>query len=170
MLKLLLPIDNSSKLDQALRYLTACQRESRWPLAVHVLHVGQPLSSYVAEKLPRESVKSYHAGRSQAVLGRAAEAFAQAGIAHTTHTVMGDPAQCIVRFSKEIGADRIVMVTHARESVPEVLLGSVAARVLRHAPVPVEVVPVEPASRLSAYARAAGVSAAVLGLLYLATD
>ncbi|MFN0313684.1 MAG: universal stress protein [Burkholderiales bacterium] len=170
MLKLLLPIDDSNKLEQALRYLMAHQQESRWPITVRILHVEQPLSSYVAEKLPRESVKSYHADRSQAILRPVAETFAQAGIAHTTHTLVGDPAQCIVRFAKEIDADRIVMVTHARESVPEVLLGSVAARVLQHASVPVEVVPMEPGSRLSAYARAAGVSAAVLGLLYLATD
>ena len=62
------------------------------------------------------------------------------------------------------------MVTHARESLTEVLLGSVAAGVLQHSVVPVEVVPIEPGSRLSVYARAAGVSATILTLVYLALE
>ena len=170
MLKLLLPIDDASKLAQALCYLAMCERESRWPITVHVLHVEPPLSHYIAEKLPRDSVKSYHTHRSREVLVPVAEAFAQANIAHKTHALVGDPAQCIARFAEEFGVDRIVMVTHARESIPEVLLGSVAAGVLQHSSVPVEVVPVEPGSRLSAYARVAGAGAAILTLAYLALE
>ncbi len=169
MLKVLLPIDDASKVERALHYLAMCQSESRLPIEVHVLHVEPPLSSYVASKLPSAAVRSYHADHSQAVLGPAAAAFADAGIPHRTHALTGDPVQSIVRVAKDAGVDRIVLVTYARETLPEVLLGSVTAGVLQHSPVPVEVVPIE-GSRLRVYARAAGAGATLLTLVYLALE
>ena len=52
------------------------------------------------------------------------------------------PAEGIVDVAKEINADLIVMASHGRSGVSRVLLGSVAERVLRHAPCPVLIVPV----------------------------
>ena len=56
------------------------------------------------------------------------------------------------------------------KTLTEVLLGSVTAGVLQHATVPVEVVPIDPRSRLSVYARAAGAGATILTLVYLALE
>jgi nucleotide-binding universal stress UspA family protein len=170
MSRMLLPIDDSSKLEHALRYAARCRRESHSPVQIHVLHVETPLSSYVASKLPPSSVKRYHDDRSRQVLEPFAAAFARANIPYRTHTVLGDPVGCIVDFAAAARVDRIVMVTHARQTIAEVLLGSVTARVLQHASVPVEVVPIEPGSRLSVYARAAGAGAAILTLVYLALE
>jgi nucleotide-binding universal stress UspA family protein len=169
MLKVLLPIDDAGKVERALAYLAICQSESRWPIEVHVLHVEPPLSSYVASKLPAASVRRYHEDHSQEVLRPAADAFTDAGIPHRTHALTGDPVQSIVRFARDKGVDRIVMVTYARETLPEVLLGSVTAGVLQLSPVPVEVVPME-GSRLRVYARAAGAGATFLTLVYLALE
>ena len=170
MSRMLLPIDDSSKLDYALRYAAMRQRESHLPIQVHVLHVETPLSSYIASKLPAGVVKRYHDDRSRQVLEPVAAALARMNIPYKTHTVLGDPVRCIVEFAAEAHVGRIVMVTHTRQSIPEVLLGSVTAGVLQHAPVPVEVVPIEPGSRLSVYARAAGAGAAILTLVYLALE
>src|SRR5262245_47537112 len=49
----------------------------------------------------------------------------------------GDPAEAIVRMAEELGVDLIVMATHGRTGLPHILLGSVAEKVLRHAPCPV---------------------------------
>ncbi len=49
----------------------------------------------------------------------------------------GDPADAIVRMATELGADLIVMGTHGRTGLPHILLGSVAEKVVRHAPCPV---------------------------------
>jgi nucleotide-binding universal stress UspA family protein len=170
MWRVLLPIDDATKLKQALRYVAMCQRESRWPLDVHILHVEPPLSRYVTSKLPSGAVKRYHDDHSRQVLEPVASAFAAANVPCKMHSLVGDPAQCIVQFADDIGIDRIVMVTRARESLPEVLLGSVTAGVLQHAAVPVEVVPIEPGSQLSVYARAAGAGATILTLVYLALE
>ena len=49
----------------------------------------------------------------------------------------GDAADAIVRMATEIAADLIVMATHGRTGFQHVLLGSVAEKVVRHAPCPV---------------------------------
>ena len=170
MLRLLLPIDDAGKLDHAVRYVAMCQRESRSPIQLHLLHVETPLSSYVASKLPAGSVRRYHDDHSREVLEPTAAAFAHASIPCKTHAVVGDPVKCIVEFARDSGIHRIALVTRARQTLPEVLFGSITAGVLQESPVPVEVVPIEPGSSLRVYARAAGAGATILTLVYLALE
>ena len=54
--------------------------------------------------------------------------------------LLGDPALEIARFADEEGIDLVVLGTHGRSGLSRLLLGSVAERVLRHAPVPVLVI------------------------------
>ena len=54
--------------------------------------------------------------------------------------VIGKPAREIVRWAEEHGIDHIVIGNHGRSGVSRVLLGSVAEKVVRRAPVPVTVV------------------------------
>lgn len=57
----------------------------------------------------------------------------------TTTTVEGRPARAIVDCALEHAVDRIVIGSHGRTGVSRVLLGSVAERVVRRAPVPVTI-------------------------------
>jgi nucleotide-binding universal stress UspA family protein len=170
MLRLLLPIDDAGKLEHAVRYVAMCQRETSWPIQLHLLHVETPFSSYVASKLPAGAIRRYHDEHSRAVLEPVAAAFERANIRCQTHTVVGDPVKCIVDHARDSGIDRIALVTQARQTIPEVLFGSVTSGVLRESPVPVEVVPIEPGSPLRVYARAAGAGATILTLVYLALE
>jgi len=52
----------------------------------------------------------------------------------------GIPWDCIVQYAAEHRVDLIVMPTHGRSGLKHILLGSVAERVVRHAPCPVLVV------------------------------
>ncbi len=57
---------------------------------------------------------------------------------HTQSEVrIGDPASEILEMAREKGVDLIVMGTHGRTGLLHLLLGSVAERVIRQAPVPV---------------------------------
>jgi universal stress protein A len=55
-------------------------------------------------------------------------------------TVTGDPADAIVRVAQEGKMDFIVMGSHGHTGLRNLLLGSVAEKVLRHAPCPVCIV------------------------------
>lgn len=62
------------------------------------------------------------------------------GIEVETEIRVGHPSREIVAYSEENAIDDIVMGSHGREGASRVLLGSVAERVLRRAPVPVTIV------------------------------
>ena len=65
-------------------------------------------------------------------------------------TTVTDPAHAIARSADELGVDAIVCGTRSLHGLPAVLDGSVAARVLKHATVPVVVVPARVAARQQA--------------------
>ena len=50
---------------------------------------------------------------------------------------VGEPAEEIVAMANALDVDLIVMSTHGRTGLPHLLLGSVAEKVVRHAPCPV---------------------------------
>jgi nucleotide-binding universal stress UspA family protein len=58
----------------------------------------------------------------------------------------GSPAEEIVTAAAELGAGLIVVGTHRRPALPEFVLGSVAAEVVRTSAIPVLVVPLQPPS------------------------
>ncbi|NDC37297.1 MAG: universal stress protein [Proteobacteria bacterium] len=70
------------------------------------------------------------------------EVFGQAPVKTIFKSGEISPADGILAIAKDIDADLIVIASHGRSGVRRVLLGSVAERVLRHAPCPVLVVPV----------------------------
>ena len=65
----------------------------------------------------------------------------------------GHPVEEINAVARECNADLIVIATHGRTGLPHVLLGSVAERVVRHAPCPVLVVRTPPGPKQLARAR-----------------
>lgn len=64
----------------------------------------------------------------------------EADIEFEIETVFGDPAEEIVEFAEENDIEQILIGNHGRSSVSRVLLGSVAEKVVRRAPMPVTVV------------------------------
>ena len=62
-------------------------------------------------------------------------------ISVTHFTEFGDTADGIIEASKEFNADVIVVGTHSRTGLDRLLMGSVAEHVVRHAAIPVLVVP-----------------------------
>jgi nucleotide-binding universal stress UspA family protein len=71
----------------------------------------------------------------------AAAVFAECGVAGTTQIVRGlEPARGVVDLARELPAAYVVVGTHARRGFARLALGSVAMRVVRHAPCPVLVI------------------------------
>ncbi len=65
------------------------------------------------------------------------QAFDMEGVEVAQHHRSGIPFIEIVRFSREISADLIVMGTHGRTGIAHILIGSVAEKVVRKAQCPV---------------------------------
>lgn len=76
--------------------------------------------------------------RGQRATARATERAADVGI-EADETILEDesPSRAILEYANARECDLIVMGTHGRTGLDRVLLGSVAERVVRYAPVPV---------------------------------
>jgi nucleotide-binding universal stress UspA family protein len=147
-LKLLIPIDRSGASKLAIRHIIRRSWGSE-ALEPHLLHV---LASRDEDGIE--------------VIEAAGGLLERGGLPFVAHIRYGSPAEEIVRFAESNHFGGIVMASSGLGSITEMLLGSVAARVLRTSTVPVEIVPVSPRSRLRAYAGPAGVGASLGVLLY----
>lgn len=90
--------------------------------------------------LSKEAAETGLAQRGLAATSAAAATLAQAGRPWCLHIAMGEPAECIVALATQLGCRGIVVGTRGLGSAENLLLGSVADKVIRHSPVPVLVV------------------------------
>ena len=88
-------------------------------------------------KLEMESAEA------QEYLQRLAQLYGKKGISAGTETSRGDPARAIVRTARRLSADLVVMGTHGRAGTDAFWEGSVAARVVSRARVPLLLVPLK---------------------------
>lgn len=141
--KILVPLDFSPPSDYALRYATALAAD--FGASLHVLHVIEdrlmmgpwPVEVYLGE-VPRlrEGLIKEAESRTLDCL----KAIENRGLQATGEVLIGGPFQTIVDLANTSGVDLIVMGTHGRTGITHLLIGSVAERVIRHAPCPVLVV------------------------------
>ncbi len=87
-----------------------------------------------------EALRSAFQDQARAALGFLDATARDAGVTASTRVSEGHPSAEIIRAAAEWPADLIVMGTLGRSGIAHLLLGSVAERVIRHAPCPVMVV------------------------------
>lgn len=139
---ILVPTDFSAASDQALN--AAIELARMWRASIELFHVGVDPTFVV---MPPGSILPVPVDLSETVAGEDAQLEVTAarvrrfGIDCTTSTASGRTHVEIVDHAVKIGAGLIAMGTHEHHGISHTLLGSVAEKVLRHAPCPVLVVP-----------------------------
>lgn len=113
----------------------AVQMAKAFGAEIHLLHVLElpytstpPQYAKALEEVNKEEAKK---------LNTQAERIRQESIEVRLMSRHGVPHQQITEAAKEIRADLIVLGTHGRTGLAHMLIGSVAERVVRHAPCPV---------------------------------
>lgn len=99
-----------------------------------LLHVIEDLPPYAAEYLPAGYLDQTRADLAKGLAAMAAD-FPDAAVA----VIEGAPGRAILDYAAEQGVDCIVIVSH-RPGMQDLLLGSTAARIVRHATCSVHVV------------------------------
>jgi len=84
-----------------------------------------------------EAVEKYYAEESDAALKPAIELLKARGVAFQPVKLVGDPAAAIVKHAQASGCDLVVMGTHGQGAVANLVMGSVATKVLALSKVPV---------------------------------
>jgi nucleotide-binding universal stress UspA family protein len=142
-MKIVLGFDDSPHAQSALQWI--CQQ--RWPERTSVVVVSAvraPLAVYAEVYVPAvpypsevsEDLNRHH----QELAARAQAELHTAGLEADTRVLQGDPRELLVEVARAEGADLVVVGSHGRTGLAKLVLGSVAAHVVGHAPCSVMVV------------------------------
>ena len=138
--RILVPMDFSAHSEHALRYATALA--TRLGASLHLLHVVEDpatTGAWSAESMPPDLAEL----RTELVADAERRLRVYRGepehtqVPVVTTARMGLTSHTIVDYAAALNIDLIVMGTHGRTGIAHLLMGSVAERVLRHAPCPV---------------------------------
>ena len=128
--KIVVPIDfsNFSKiaLEEAMRHASN-------PSNIYVITINRPPSPVFLEPKSSDELVKPTLDKLDEFLGDPK----YAEINRDVRYKYGNPGEAINNYAIEISADLIVIGSHGRSGLTEITLGSVAERIVRHAPCPV---------------------------------
>lgn len=132
---ILVPTDGSQEMtlvvDQAIELASVCEA------TLHVLHVVDERAYFSVPEDARERVRDVLREDAESFTKSVASRGVEAGLEVVREFRWGDPAPAIVSYAVENDVELVVMGTHGRTGYERYLLGSVAEKVGRIAPIPV---------------------------------
>lgn len=141
MRKLLVPVDGSETSLRALRHAISIA-QTNGPVTLHVVSVHEEpiIFGEVAVYVSREKIAELQRKQCEGPLNVAAGLLDKAGVQYTKDVLEGPIAETIAKRADELGCDGIVMGTRGMSALGDLILGSVAIKVLHAAKVPVTLV------------------------------
>lgn len=137
-MKILLPVDGSECSMRAVDHLLTHISWFREVPEIHLLHVHPPIPiGRVQAHIGKETLHEYYREDSQEHLTAAQARLDAAERFHTTHIHVGMPAEVISKMAGDLQCDLIIMGAHGRGALANMVMGSVASRVLHLASCPV---------------------------------
>jgi nucleotide-binding universal stress UspA family protein len=136
-MKILVAVDGSPYTKRMLGYLAA---HDEWLGAAHaytVVHSVPPVPPRAAAVLDKELLKGYYADEGEKVFKPIRTFFRRQGIEATYVTKVGHAADVIVKVAEEGDPDLLMMGSHGHGTLGNLVLGSVATKVLARSKVPV---------------------------------
>ncbi len=137
-MKILIAVDGSA---QALATVDALRKRLGWfrgPVELTLFYSHPPLPyRHAAAWAGKEAIHSYYEEESDEALAAARTLLDDHAIPHADEKRIGEPAHEIVAFAVSGGYDLIVMGTHGHTALANLVMGSVATKVLAGSKVPV---------------------------------
>ena len=129
MLKALVPVDGSNNALCAVRHVIKLIQD-REPLEIHLLNVQPPFHGDVTSFVAKEDVQGFHLDEAHKAMKRACELLNEAGLHYTKHVYVGHAAEVIAECAKELGCDKVIMGTHGRGTITQLMMGSVSHKAI----------------------------------------
>jgi nucleotide-binding universal stress UspA family protein len=141
MRRLLVPVDSSEPAARALRHAIALARENP-ATELHIVNAHEPPILYgeIAVYLPEEKARELQRRHSEDILRPAVAAAEAAGVRFASEVLVGDVPAAIAACAVERGCDGIVMGTRGMSAIGNLVLGSVATKVIHLTGLPVTLV------------------------------
>ncbi len=140
-MKILLAVDGSPHTSKMLDYLGAHAQLFGAANEFTALHVRPTLPGRAGSYVGKEAVEDYHADEATEVLEPVSKRLAQSGIQAETMWKVGQLGETIAQTAAEGGYDLIVMGSHGHGSLANLVMGSVANKVIAESKTPVLLVP-----------------------------
>ncbi len=142
MRKILIPIDGSGCALRAVELVVARRQRYSRPddLAIHLVNIQPLLPHDITRFASHQQVADFHLSESDRQTTTARQALDQAGVPYTYHHGVGDIAEEITALAERLGCDQIVMGSHGHSALAELLLGSITAKVIHLAKIPILIV------------------------------
>lgn len=139
-MRIVVAVDGSPVSARVARHVAALAKGMRKPPAITLLVVDIPMMPGVERKIGAPAVRRFHEETFTAALQQAREVFARAGVAWQEETVVGAPAEEIMKACTRHDADLLVMGSRGQGAVKSALVGSVAMKVVAAGKTPVTLV------------------------------
>ncbi len=140
MLKALLPVDGSENSLRAVKHLITLV-QGREPMDVHILNVQEPIDAWEVRRCFKpEEIEAMQVSAGGDALQAARMLLEEAAVPFTAQVLIGDVAESIARYAHEIGADKIIMGTRGMTPLANLMLGSIATKVIHRTDIPVTLV------------------------------
>ena len=139
MAAVLVPVDGSENSMRAVQ-TTVKQIKSGAAMEIHLLNVQSELPAIVSRSLSKTFIDTYQDEEGNKALSDAMALLDQAGIPFIPHSRIGQVAETIAAFAKEMQCEQIIMGVRGVGGIFGLLLGSVANKVLYLVDVPVTLV------------------------------
>jgi nucleotide-binding universal stress UspA family protein len=136
-MKILIAADGSEYTRHALDYLNTHQAWLAAPNEVTVLTVVPAVPPRAASVLAPEVLKGYYDDSAETVLAPVRSLLQERGVAATLVHKVGHAADEISRYATEHAMDLIVMGSHGHGTFSNMVMGSVATKVLASCKTPV---------------------------------
>ena len=136
-LRLLVAVDGSGHSSRAVERAINEIRRYKEAAEIHLVNVQHPLPAPAAEQAGPHQVHELHREEGLKALAEARRRLDAAGVKYHYHIGVGDAAEVIAGYIREKGCNEVVMGTRGQGSVSNLLLGSVATKLLELSPVPV---------------------------------
>lgn len=107
MKSILVPIDIDNDAEWTINRIIELYRTQ--PLRLVLLNVQSPLSRYVSRFINSQDISDFHYENGMRVLRPLAEKLDAAGVAHTSHVIVGHKAESIARFARDHNCDQIML-------------------------------------------------------------
>ncbi len=140
MLTFLIPVDGSEYAERAVKHAIRLIGGTQ-PAEIHLLNVRYPVDAWEVKRfLTEEEIDKMHLDKGTAHLQSARALLDAGGLIYSAHVETGPIAETIIERATDLGCDAIIMGTHGRGMLSNLLMGSIAIKVIALAQIPVTLV------------------------------
>jgi nucleotide-binding universal stress UspA family protein len=139
MQKILIPVDGSEYALRAVHYASLMAKDGT-AVQIHLLNVQEHLDGRVQAYLSLEKIKILEAKAADHVLQPAKQILDAEDVPYVASTRIGPIAKSIVNYVEDEHCDSIVMGTHGRGALGNLILGSTMNKVVHLVHVPVTLI------------------------------